>query len=317
VAGDCFAINTLGHTVNGVAPGAPGQYAGSLDESNVSWRTGVDWKIEPGVLVYVNVAKGYKAGSFPTVSASTFVQYLPVQQESILSYETGFKISAFDRKIEFDGAAFYYDYKDKQLRSKILALPFGILDVLQNIPKSSVKGGELSVTARPLPGLAVNAAATYLQATINEFTGINAGGVAANFADTPMPFTPKWQLATNIDYNFQVTDRWGAFVGTSVTYRSDAVAIVGGNLPVPISPYNALNNLPVSSVTEPYGIASYTLVDLRAGMQSGDKRWRYTVWGKNVFDKYYWNNVVATFDTIGRYTGAPATFGVSVAYSMK
>jgi iron complex outermembrane receptor protein len=317
VAGDCFVINASPNAVGNVAAGAPGQYIGSLDEHNVSWRGGIDWKPVPGLLLYANAAKGYKAGSFPTVSASSFVQYLPVKQESILSYETGAKISLLDRKLEIDGAAFYYDYKDKQLRSKLLALPFGILDVLQNIPKSSVKGAELSISARPVRGLAVNAAVTYLEATIDQFTGINAGGVTGDFADTPIPFTPKWQFATNVDYDFSISDRWGGFVGTSFTYRSDTVAIVGGNLPFPVSPNNTVNGLPVSPVSDPYSIGSYGLLDLRAGLQTVDKRWRYTVWGKNVTNRYYWNNVVATFDTIGRYTGMPATYGVSVFYSMK
>jgi outer membrane receptor protein involved in Fe transport len=244
VAGDCFPINSTSTAINGVAPGAPGQFAGNLRQRNVSWRGGVDWKPADGLLLYANVAKGFKAGSFPTLSGSAFVQYFPVREESVLSYETGAKVALFERRVAVDVSAFYYDYKDKQLRSKILAEPFGILDTLQNIPKSTVKGAELSVNSRPFRGLALNVAATYLQATIDQFTGINAGGLAANFADAPMPFTPKWQIGTNADYTFAVSSGWDAFVGASVNFRSHTVAIVGGNLQFPVSPYNSLNGLP-------------------------------------------------------------------------
>jgi iron complex outermembrane recepter protein len=39
-----------------------------------------------------------------------------------------------------------------------------------------------------------------------------------------------------------------------------------------------------------------------------------SVWGKNIFDKYYWNNVNVSQDSIARYTGMPATFGITVNY---
>jgi outer membrane receptor protein involved in Fe transport len=179
-----------------------------------------------------------------------------------------------------------------------------------------VKGAELSLNSRPFRGLALNVAATYLQATIDQFTGINAGGLAANFADTPIPFTPKWQIGTNADYTFAVSSGWDAFVGASVNFRSNTVAIVGGNLRFPVSPYNSLNGLPAPTA-DPYSIDQYTLVDVRAGVQSKDEKWRFSVWGKNVTNQYYWTNVVAAFDCIVRYSGMPATYGVSATYQFK
>lgn len=63
-----------------------------------------------------------------------------------------------------------------------------------------------------------------------------------------------------------------------------------------------------------YGIDSYTLVNLRAGVESD--RWRVEVWGKNVFDKYYWSTAYPAFDTITRYAGMPATYGVTVSLKL-
>jgi iron complex outermembrane recepter protein len=37
------------------------------------------------------------------------VSYAPVKQESVLAYETGFKLTALDRKLSLTGAAYYYD----------------------------------------------------------------------------------------------------------------------------------------------------------------------------------------------------------------
>jgi outer membrane receptor protein involved in Fe transport len=302
---DCFAINDQPGTIGGVAPGDPGRYQASLHEHNVSWRTGIDWKAAPGMLYYVNVAKGYKAGGFPTVSASTFSQYLPVHQESVISYEAGFKGTFLDRSLQLNAAAFYYDYKDKQLRSKLNAQPFGILDVLQNIPKSNVKGVELELTALPVHGLVINANLTYLNATIEKFTGINAAGVAANFNGSPMPFTPKYQAGLNIDYNFSLTGSWNGFVGESTNYRSSTVAVVGGNV-------NGPTTLAIGHCVS--CIDPYATLDLRAGVSTPDDKVRVWLWGKNVLNKYYWTNVVVATDTAGRYTGMPATYGISASW---
>ena len=304
--GSCYVINDQPTTVNGVAPFTPGPYAGKLDEHNVSWRVGLDWKPQPGLLLYGNVAKGYKAGSFPTVSATVFTAFLPVTQESVVSYEAGIKASLFDRKINVSAAGYYYDYSDKQIRSKRLAPPFGILDVLQNIPKSDVKGFELEIGGNPFPGLSTSVAFNYTDAKIKQFTGINAAGVVATFDGTRVPFTPKYQASFNADYRTALSGSVDGFVGGTVSYRSSTVAIIGGDFPTP--------TITASAVGNPFVINDYTLVDLRAGIASKDDRWRVSVYGKNVFNQYYWSNVVAAFDTIGRYAGMPGTYGVSFSF---
>jgi outer membrane receptor protein involved in Fe transport len=303
--GNCYVFNDQAGTINGVAPNTPGEYAASLDEHNVSWRGGLDWKPDPHLLVYANIAKGYKAGSFPTVSATTFTQFLPVTQESVLAYEIGYKTNWLDHKIEFDGAVFYDDYKDKQLRSKLDAPPWGILDVLQNIPKSTIKGFELNASLRPITGLIATLAYTYLDAKIDEFVGINAAGVAADFAGTRVPFTPKHQVGFGVDYNFPLGRDLDGFVGSTVNYRSSTVSVVGGD----IAPATLKSLMP-----NPLLIDGYTTVDLRVGVNTSDGRWRVMAFGKNVFDKFYWNNVVTAFDTVQRYAGMPATYGLDVSY---
>jgi outer membrane receptor protein involved in Fe transport len=303
VAGSCYPINNEATTIAGTLPGHSGPYAGTLNQSNVSWRVGVDWKPQPGFLIYGNVAKGYKAGSYPTVSASVFSAFSPVRQESVVSYEAGLKASLFDRALNVSAAAYYYDYSDKQIRSKTLAPPFGILDILQNIPKSDVKGLELELSGSPLSGLTTSLAFNYTDAQIKEFTGINAAGVTADFGGTPVPFTPKYQATFSANYKHNLSGSTDGFVGGSVSYRSGTVAIIGGEFPTP--------TITASSVGNPFTIDAYALVDLQAGIAASDDRWRLSLYGKNVFNKYYWTNVVAAFDTIGRYAGMPATYGVS------
>ena len=305
--GACFAGNDLGYTIGGVAPGEPGRFLDHLHQDNISWKTGLDYKPRRGLLFYVNVSQGYKGGGFPAVSATSFIQYKPVVQESVLAYEGGFKASLLGDTLQAEGAAFYYDYRDKQLRTKVLSEPYGIQDVLQNVPKSSVRGFEFELTMRPTGGLTVNTAFTYLDARIDKFVGINGAGVAADFSGTRMPFAPKYQVGTNLNYEFPLTNQLNGFVSSTLSFRSDTTSVVGGDT-------NPAGLIAVPGLI--YRIPDYTLVDASIGIAGRNDRWRLSIFGKNIFNEYYWNNVVSTSDAISRFAGMPATYGVSLSLRM-
>src|SRR3546814_4704719 len=131
-------------------------------------------------------------------------------QESLCDYEAGFKTTLFDRKVTLNGGVFYYDYKNKQLRAKIVEPFFNALDGLVNVPKSRVKGAELELSARVVEGLTVSAAATYIDAKVRHYQGI--GGSVANevglfdpirgdFSGARLPFSPNWQSRLNAGYS--------------------------------------------------------------------------------------------------------------------
>ena len=303
--GACFIINDLGRPVNGVAPGAPGEYSETLHEHNLSWRAGLDWKPDQHVLIYANIARGYKAGSFPALSASSFTSYRPVVQETVLSYEAGVKAQMLDGRLDVEGAGFYYDYKNKQLLAKLSSNVFGILDVLQNIPKSTVWGFELEMTARPIRSFSIAGSFSYTKAKIDKFSGINGVGVEGDFSGTPIPFTPEYQFRISPEFTFQVGSGAKANIGASLSYRSRAITVVGG-----------LTNYPgASPAGKPLsGIPAYALLDAHAGVTFDDGRMTVSVFGKNLTNKYYWDNVVTSSDTLARTAGRPITYGLSLAY---
>jgi len=304
--GSCFLANDLGRTINGVEPGAPGEYADTLHEDNVSWRVGIDWKAADGLLLYANAAKGYKAGSFAAASGSSFRNMLPVRQESLMAYEGGFKATLLDRMLQINGAAFYYDYKDKQVRGKFIAPPFGTLDGVINIPEASIRGGELELSARPMEGLTLDFAVTYVDGKVDSYVGINGADVAGDFAGTRLPFTPKWQLSFNPSYTFPISESTSFFMGGSVNYKSDTTTVIGGDV-------NPANADPADLILN--HLNSYTLVDVRAGVTLNDGRLRIGAYGKNIFNEYYVTNVRNASDMAARYLGRPRTYGIQLSYT--
>ncbi|WP_231958504.1 TonB-dependent receptor [Novosphingobium resinovorum] len=267
----------------------------SLHENNLSWRAGINYKTANRGLVYATVSKGYKAGSFPTTSAANIDQYKPVVQESLIAYETGFKMP-IDNRLQVNGALFYYDYTNKQLRGRILDMVFGPLDALVQVPKSRVWGAEAEIQARPFDGLRFNVAATYLDTKIKQFTGYNNAGVIEDFAGAEFPYAPKLQLIADVQYDFALNDRVNAFVGSNLTYNSKANASIG--------------DIPELR------IKAYALLDLRAGIEDADGRWKVSVFGRNVTNTYWWSNALQTQDYYIRFTGKPVTYGIQLGWKI-
>ena len=42
--------------------------------------------------------------------------------------------------------------------------------------------------------------------------------------------------------------------------------------------------------------------------------WSLQLWGRNITDEYYYNNVTNQLDTIGRYTGMPVVWGATFSW---
>jgi iron complex outermembrane receptor protein len=272
-------------------------FTDELAQHNVSWRGGVNFKPNEDILLYGLASRGYKSGSFPTVPASTTAQFAPVTQEAVTAYELGSKVTALDRKLQFNAAIFHYIYDNKQIRGIILDPVFNQLEVLVNVPKSKIDGAELEITIRPTMGLTLRAAATYVDSKVEEYTGINNARISGNFAGSPLPFSPKWHAVADSEYRWDLRDDMGAFVGGNLLYNSATNSTLGN---------------PASSF-----IKAFTTLDLRVGVRSLNDRWAAWLWGRNVLNEYYWTNQFVTQDVITRYAAMPATFGASVNFNFR
>jgi iron complex outermembrane receptor protein len=276
---------------------APAIAHNRLDQDNVSWRVGLDAKVAPTTLLYGNVSKGYKAGSFPAIEATFANQLKPVSQESVVAYEVGFKSTLFDRHLQFNGAIFYYDYKDKQFIGRINIPPLGAQPSLVNIPKSSVKGAEFQLTWRPIEELTATLGGTYLNSKVSSFENYDAFGNPINISGEAFPYTPTYQLVADAEYDHPLFGKYSGFVGISEHYQTSSFGGFGND--------------------QILQIRSYGLLDLRAGVETTDGVWRVMAYGRNVTDTYYWNNVQKVLDTTARFAGMPATYGVTVSYRYK
>jgi outer membrane receptor protein involved in Fe transport len=198
--------------------------------------------------------------------------------------------------MQLNGAIFYYDYNDKQLRGKLNDPVFGILDALVNVPESKLQGIELSITYLPIDNLTVNLAASYIDSEITRYSGIGLAGTTENFEGSSIPFSSDLSVTAAVDYSFSLSGNWDGFVGGNLNYNDDTYAIIGDT-------DNAL-------------LESYTTIDLRAGLRSNDGHYTVALFGQNVTDEWHPMNAPVLYDTQVRYTGRPETWGLRFSYRM-
>lgn len=272
---------------------APGR--GELNQNNIPWRAGIDFKPNRDILLYLNVSRGYKAGSFPTLAASSNRQFEPVVQESVLAYEAGIKATLAQGAVQANAAVFYYDYTNKQILGRIPDLAFGPLPALVNVPSSRVWGAELDVVMRPIDGLRIRPAVTYISSRLGDgFTNFNSFGQTRNFGGERFPYTPEWQANVDAEYAQPLTPSLEGFVGGTMVYQGKT--------------NGAFGNDPL------FAIDSYTTFDARVGVATTDDRWRFQLWMRNLTDRYYWTAAYRSNDSINRFAGQPRTFGATLSH---
>jgi outer membrane receptor protein involved in Fe transport len=285
---------------------APSLVQNTLNQSNVPWRVGIDWTPIEHNLFYATISKGYKAGSSPSLGASSYAQLTPVTQEALLAYEVGAKSELFDRTLQLELSLFHYNYTNKQELGRVLDIlgVYGALQTLLNIPKSTENGAEFSAVWRPIKGVTLNSAVTYLDSKVtSNFTDYGpyplGTGNEINFKGESFPYTPKWSLQYGARYDWNLSSDFTAFVSADASYQSKTSAAFG-------------SGEAYADGAPPLEIKAYGLLNLAAGIAPANQRWRVEIWAKNATNTYYWTTVNYISDTVAKLAGMPATYGFTV-----
>lgn len=272
----------------------PQRYFGELHEDNLSGRVALDWMFGEDMLVYAAYSRGFKSGSFPLINISDSLQFEPATQEQLDAVELGTKLTLLDKTMQLNASVFDYRYIDKQLRTNFRDPIFGALPVLRNAPKSTVQGAELDLRYTPINGLYLSLAASYLDSEVEEFVSGDSNGDEFDFAGKPFNYTPEWEYSLLIDYVLPLFNRYELSVGADYSYTAETNSSLEQD--------------------SRFFIDDFALLNARIGFGALGGPWKVTLWSRNLTDEYYYNNVTNQLDTIGRYTGMPVTYGVTISW---
>ena len=280
--------NTFNDVTNSFGP-----VISTLDENNLAWRVALDWSPNDDTLVYASVSRGYKSGTSPVNAASKARQNAPVTQEKLTAYELGVKATLADRLLQANFAAFYYDYKDKQISTYFADPIYTALSRLDNVPKSKAYGLEGELTLRPAEGVTIAANGLWLKTKVIDYLGTNAAGQPENFDGAEFIYSPRFQGSIVAAYDAPISDTLNLNGAVSLRYQGKANTIFEDD---PL-----------------YEVASYAVVNASLGLKD-ESGWSLSLWSKNLFNKYYWSAVASNANVVVRFANQPRTFGLTLGY---
>lgn len=195
--------STGGNLIFNTAPLPQGAtFTRSADWTNLSPRFVVDYHWTPSLMTYASASYGYKAGGFNSTAVNSYFQ-----PEKVQNYEVGMKSDWFDRRVRFNGSAYYYRYTNQQSLNEVTIPGSLVPQYITQTGNSEAKGFDAELYVVPVHDLTVSAVAGYIdsswtQNTISE-PAIDGTSPSFNLAGQPTG-EPLARLVLAADYLFDM-----------------------------------------------------------------------------------------------------------------
>ena len=151
-----------------------------------------------------------------------------VEPEELTAYEVGFKGALADGSLQLNGAAFFYDYEDKQFLAGINT-SVGPAATLGNIPEAENKGIEIDAWWRATDALDIKFGVGWLDSEIIEapvdIRGIPFVGTVQQ--GDPLSFSPELSYNALVRYAWEFGGNLTAAVQADYSHKDDMTAILG------------------------------------------------------------------------------------------
>lgn len=262
-------------------------YSNSISASKVSGKIGLDYQVNPDVMLYANVSRAFKGGGFPATITFSLNEAQPFAPEEITAYEAGFKASLVPNVLRINAAGYFYDWKDFQATTQVNrgGVP---VTVLSTAGDAEIKGIEAEVVFNPVPDVTLRTGVNWMDSEIKN----------GRYVGQRTPNAPEWTV-------------------TSVL-RVEPVGDLGA-----FRPYFQLDGswnsrtktaLPNTVATEEPALL---LANFRAGLKF-ENGLELAGWVRNLTDKVYRTQILGpgSASLPARFIyGDPITYGISASFS--
>ena len=267
------------------------------DKTFSEWlpKFAIDYRFTQDFMGYASISRGYTSGGFNT--RSTSVLGLPYDLEYSWNYEAGVKSSWLDNRLILNLAAFYIDWKDKQVATSIAPQTI----IIKNAAESTSMGFEVEAMARPATGLELTAGFGYTNVEFDDFKdaifdqdptsptyGQKTG--ETDYSDKKNIFAPEYTYNLAVQYRYPLSNSKTLFSRLELQGTGDFY-------------YDFDNEIKESN---------YEIVNARLGYEGEYKGrgFELYLWAKNIFDEEYATSVFGSgaMGWFGR-AGDPQTFG--------
>ncbi|ATE66406.1 TonB-dependent receptor [Rhizorhabdus dicambivorans] len=273
--------------------------------SRVTWRAAYDHQFNDDLMGYISYNRGFKSGGFnPTV-----VNANPpaVDPETLDAYEIGLKSEFFDRRLRFNIAAFYYDYRDIQVQ---LISAANSLTTTENAGAAETYGLDIDLEAVPSDVLKIRAGLNLLHSKYTKYpaasvfvprvvagTSTPTGGnvqVGLNAKGFDTVFAPKITANIGFDYDIPVGNSRITLSGSA--YYNDGYDVSPGGINAHVEAFETVNG----SITY-YG---------------PDDRYFVRLWGENLTKDVHPIYLSPQSLAYQVANNRPISYGVTVGFSL-
>jgi iron complex outermembrane receptor protein len=263
-----------------------------------TWTLALDQDLFANTLVYATARSGYRSGAINSGAINPAV--ITAKPERVQDYEIGIKSdwSLGGLPLRTNLALYQSDYRDIQIQTTLPNItlatapgaPGGVCTqavfdagqclgasndaVTLNAKRARIKGLELSVTAKPLPGLTLETSGSYLDAVYTDYTfnppaGYLLPSSRVNLSGTPFPL-PKTQINASATYDLPIKTLWVKVDRVELSYHLYYQSHFEADL-------RAFNPMQQTN--------GYTMSDVRLDVVNiGGKKVDFSAYVKNVFN---------------------------------
>jgi len=274
--------------------GAEGANNSRTDE-DFSWKLGLRYDVSDEAMVYGTVQTAFRTGGYSVAIGGPIVEF---EEENVLSAEVGLKSRWLDDTLQFNAAAFWYEYENHQANVDDPVSP--LVPLTRNLPEVETYGIEADITWRPVANLDVTVGGAWLDSEI-----VDAGGRTAQTISLlgPIPLQgnrltnmPEVQLNGMVQHRHSISDDLELNTIVDVRWSSER--------------FMELTNQPADR------IGSYAVVNARVTLASLGDGWDVGIFVRNLFDREYqtYINNIASIGSRVEVFADPQTFGLSFGY---
>ena len=320
-------INLIGQPINP----AYNQFPGGIpdrSESFSEWQPKLTWRwsVTDSMNVYASWGRGFRSGGFNSIGSEDLINFwynagyggpgeavgagLSIRdeydKEVTDSYELGLKTMWFEDRLRVNAAVFRNDIDDNQF-FEFFAGPFGLMRVVTTIDKAQVSGFEADFTWQVADMFRLYGGVGLLDSEIKENRNrpLSVGN--------DMPQAPEETFNLGGQFDFPMGETWNLMARVDWSYVGDMWfhTLQGERTPTIWQVFFG------PGIEQDFSRAKRDAFDtVNARLALSNENWTFTVWGRNLTDENYLQEVIPAPEFGGSFIHPSAlrSYGLDVTY---
>jgi iron complex outermembrane receptor protein len=295
-------------------------------QPKVSWR----WAASDTVNVYASWGIGFRSGGFNSVGSEDLLNFwfnsgfggagevvqagLTIRdeydKEVSSSFELGVKTELLDRRLRLNAAVFSTDVDDNQF-FEFFAGPFGLMRVVTTIDETTIQGFEADFNWLASENLSIFGGFGFLDSEIKK----NINRPLSEGNDVPQAPEETYNLGAQLEFEMGGNMNFYARLDYQHVGEMWFHTLQGESTP---TIWQAFPNLDfLGDRSQDFSRTqrdAYDTLNLRIGFEA--ERWSATVWGRNITDEEYLEEIIPAAEFGGSFIhpAATATYGADFSF---